>query len=464
MIIIPIQACSINGSNGFQWGDGGKCYPHDGSDEGISKAKEKAYLQGLAEGGGKITEITLNAEQLTPEYLRAFYDLVVAHPAIYKHIIAEIHTTARASAGGKLHGKGEKLPDGSAFFVADVKTNSSQMGGKLIEATDSQTIIPVVLMRERVTNGALKKYEEFAPHAHWFEGVPIIPPHHAGDPPVSHLTQKAGKIRNVKLNADLKRVEAEAILFNDRIAPGDLERIKNGEPFGGSIGYYCNEEKLESPLKWEDGTEYKTIERGPFFADHFSMVPVGACPLPECGFNVNASEIKEPDNMTDPIVPAVDPLKANVAIDPVVPAVAPQVNVENKIDLSAVLTKIDALSGVVAELKANTAAKDEEIKALKEAESLRQNAINEQADQAAKAGFAAILNANAKAALDTLYTEYVKSPALWIVTNADKIDLAPKATVTPLGQPFVPHVNAEEDEELKGMMPTDEQAGMRKVA
>ena len=322
----------------------------------------------------------------------------------------------------------------------ELKTNSSQLGGKVIEATDTQTVIPVVLMKERVTNGALKLYSEFAPHAHWFEGVPIIPPHKAGDPPANHLTQKAGKIRNVRLNADKKRVEAEAILFNDRIAPGDLERIKAGEPFGGSIGYYCNDEKLSEPQTWEDGTEYKSIERGPFFADHFSMVPVGACPLPECGFNVNAAiESEKDDSMTDIEQPEI---KANTddKAAPVINVAPPNVNV----DLSVVLTKLDAIGTEVAGLKANIASKDAEIASLKQAEELRANAAKAQAEQAAKAGFRSILKANFQAEVETLYPAYVANPAMWIVTNADKLDLAQKAVIEPAGQAFVPHVNTED--------------------
>lgn len=345
--------------------------------------------------------------------------------------------------------------------MSELRTNSSQLGGSVIEATDTQIVIPVVLMKERVTNGALKLYDEFAPHAHWFEGVPIIPPHKPGDPPVNHLTQKAGKIRNVRLNAEKRRVEAEAILFNDRIAPGDLDRIKAGEPFGGSIGYYCNDELLSEPQTWADGTEYKSIERGPFFADHFSMVPVGACPLPECGFNIN-SVIKRDDSMTE-IEPKVEPeIKANAEVKPA----TSEPLVTELIKANAQIAE-DKLTGYFTafELKMNSrfdaldktiAAKDTEIAALKQAEDLRANAAKEQAEQAAKAGFRSILKANFQAEVETLYPAYVANPAMWIVTNAEKLDLAQKATVEPIGAAFVPHVNSDEDAELKAMMPSDE--------
>jgi hypothetical protein len=117
-------------------------------------------------------------------------------------------------------------------------------------------------------------------------------------------------------------------------------------------------------------------------------------------------------------------------------------------------------------LEKTLASKDEEIKTLKAAEDLRQNEAKAQADAAAKAGFAAILNANAKMDVEKLYPEYVKAPALWIVTNTKLLDVKgiENSTIAPAGQAFVPHMNAEEDEELKAMMPSDEDAGMRKVA
>jgi len=327
-----------------------------------------------------------------------------------------------------------------------VKTNSSQMGGKIIEATDTQTIIPVVLMRERVTNGALKKYEEFAPHAHWFEGVPIIGPHKQGDPPVSHTTSKAGKLRNVRLNSELKRVEAEAILFNDRIAPGDLERIKNGEPFGGSIGYYCNDEILSSPQKWEDGTEYTRIEKGPFFADHFSMVPNGACPLPECGFNVN----NQVDNMTDETKIEVAPTKAVEAPKTNAVQVTPEPPTVNvAVDLSTVLTEMKSLGTQIAEIKTNMANKDAEIASLRAAEEVRINAQRATEDKLIAETVERMLLPAFKGEKDAHIAAFKANSALWIAQNTDKIDFAAYAKsvkIEPSSTAFVPHVNADDEE------------------
>jgi hypothetical protein len=55
-----------------------------------------------------------NASTLTPEYLLEFYNLVMSHPSIMKQITDEIHITARAKAGGQLHGQketGQTMPE-----------------------------------------------------------------------------------------------------------------------------------------------------------------------------------------------------------------------------------------------------------------------------------------------------------------------------------------------------------------
>jgi hypothetical protein len=365
----------------------------------------------------------------------------------------------------------------------ELKTNNAEFGGKVIYKDDLITVIPGIIMKERVTNGALKQYKEFAPSAHWFANMPLVPPHKEGDPPINHLTPKLGKVLSAWANPKEKRIDSINLIYNDRIAPNDLERIWRGETFGNSPGYYCNDEKLPAPEIWTDGTEYKTKERGPYYPNHVSFVPRGACPLPHCGMNLDVEidenkiahileglklNSKEPDNMTEvtpkvePVVTPVEPPKVNTEIKPEI--VSAQVNVENKIDLSAVLTKLDSISGEVATMKTNMDALANENKTLKEAEALRANAAKEASEIAAKAGFRAFLKANFQADAEKLYPEYVANPAMWIVTNAEKIDLTPTATVRPMSQAFVPHVNTEDDEELKGMMPTDEQAGMRKVA
>ena len=168
-----------------------------------------------------------------------------------------------------------------------------RFGGKILYQDDKTTVVPCVLMAEGVQNGALKPFEEFydaegLEGALWFEGVPITrehPPSH-----VTHLTPKIGKIRNVQPDVDGRRITAEAALFNDRLTPEEMKKLEAGEMMGGSIGFWCNDEPLDEPLIWQDsGEEYNTIQRAPFFGDHFALVADPACPVGVCGFNVNSA-------------------------------------------------------------------------------------------------------------------------------------------------------------------------------
>ena len=54
---MPVKSCTEGKMPGWKWGDSGKCYTYPAGDEDASgKAKQKAYLQGAAATGGKMTE------------------------------------------------------------------------------------------------------------------------------------------------------------------------------------------------------------------------------------------------------------------------------------------------------------------------------------------------------------------------------------------------------------------------
>jgi hypothetical protein len=216
-------------------------------------------------------------------------------------------------------------------------------------------------MAEGVQNGALKPFEEFydpegLEGALWFEGVPIVREHPASW--VYHLTPKIGKIRNVQFDVEGRRVTAEAVLFNDRLTPEERKKIDSGEQLGGSIGFWCNDEPLDATEFWTDGTEYNTIQRAPFFGDHFALVQDPACPVGVCGFNVNSTHndctCKKKQEMnvlpdegnaaagTQPVIeekpPAGDPKppEGNTKIPEAKPLDAPKKNV---IDMGALVIK-----------------------------------------------------------------------------------------------------------------------------
>lgn len=412
-----------------------------------------------------------NAQELTFEYLKAFYDHVMEHPAIFKELTDEIHIKSRAKAGGQLHVKKdetETMPKLNLHF------NNAEFGGKVLYKDDQITVVPTAIMQERVTNGAMKLYDEFKDSVHWWRNKPIIPPHAQGDPPVSHRTKIAGKVLDAWLNPELKRIDGVAMFYNARIAPDDLKRIWEGEMFGNSPGYYCNDEAL--PGSWE-GTDFQTTERGPYYPDHLSMVPRGACPLPHCGFSVDVpvdeariarllDGIKlnfEVQRMTEEIKPAE--VKTNAEIKPVETPIieAPKVNVENHIDLSAVLTKMDALSSQVAEIKVNMAAKDSEIATLKAAEEVRINAQHATEDKLIADTVERMLLPAFKSEKDAHIAAFKANSALWIAQNTDKIDFAAYAKsvkIEPTGAAFVPHVNTLDDDEFASVgVPSVEDLG-----
>lgn len=50
---MPIQACTLDGKSGYQWGGSGKCYTYT-DDASRKEAKRRAILQGVAIGGGTL--------------------------------------------------------------------------------------------------------------------------------------------------------------------------------------------------------------------------------------------------------------------------------------------------------------------------------------------------------------------------------------------------------------------------
>jgi hypothetical protein len=78
---MPTQACSVEGSPGWKWGNAGKCYTYAAGDTAASgKAKQKAYLQGYAEGGGKL----LKSGEMEDEHL------LVHHAVLHKRDLGGI--------------------------------------------------------------------------------------------------------------------------------------------------------------------------------------------------------------------------------------------------------------------------------------------------------------------------------------------------------------------------------------
>ena len=363
--------------------------------------------------------------------------------------------------------------------------NNGNFGGNIIYHDDKITVVPTVIMKERVTNGALKQFEEFKDSAHWYENRPIVPPHKQGDPPVTHMTPKVGIITMPRANAENKSIEGFAVFFNDRIKANDLARIKAGEMFGNSPGYYCNDEVLPATKTWEDGTPYKTIERGPYYPDHVSMVPRGACPLPHCGFNVNASldenliadallkvnsvlTQKEFDNMSDeikgsvenPVTEATTPgIKANAEQE--VPKESLAVKTEQPTIDSDVGLRLNAIEKTITDLQSTLVSKDAEISALKDAEAIRVNAAKLAEEEKFYQNIYARLNPAGQMDWDKKHKEAIKTNmGQWLLDNYNLFRSEPLEVAAPVGATFVPHVNAADDETAR-MIPSIEDISKR---
>jgi len=57
---MPVMSCNEKGKSGWKFGASGKCYTYPtGNEKASGIAKKKAYLQGVAVGGGKLTEEVL---------------------------------------------------------------------------------------------------------------------------------------------------------------------------------------------------------------------------------------------------------------------------------------------------------------------------------------------------------------------------------------------------------------------
>ncbi|HWQ18408.1 MAG TPA: hypothetical protein VN455_01420 [Methanotrichaceae archaeon] len=212
------------------------------------------------------------------EYLMAHKKAFDSHKGLGDDIRSEIDATAQKNC------MTNSAPEAFRF-------DSISAEGGIQEDQDTITV-PVVLMKEGVVKGALKQYDQFADPkglqgAKWLEGVPIVREHPASRT-VSSATPKLGRIFDVALRPDKRDVFGKAQFFKNALTPDELEKLRSGQPVGGSIGYWCGLEQLREN-KEQDGKLYNAIEKGPYFFDHFALTDVPACSTEMgCGFNQNA--------------------------------------------------------------------------------------------------------------------------------------------------------------------------------
>lgn len=271
--------------------------------------------------------------------------------------------------------------------------NGTAFGGKITYEDEDIIEVPVVLAKEGVFTGTdgqprLKTFEELSASAKWFTGVPITPGHVRTPVPLPGA-RRIGQIVQVRARPERRDVFGLARFYKNELKADECEKIKAGLPFDGSIGYFCRID--ETPGKFGD-TEYDAVERGPYVITEYAALfdGHGACSVADgCGFFVNESYSNDShenviggSNMTD--------------VEKTVSGPAPDV-VELEKMLNAAIEPLAR-----------------RLEALEQKEKMA-------ADTAKKDAFVKLLNAAARIDADKLYDEYVKDPAGWVVTNADKL-------------------------------------------
>lgn len=206
-------------------------------------------------------------------------------------------------------------PGGIDFIPeTELKLNSSPAGSKVIYEDNDIIDVPVIPMREGVFTGSdgiptLKKFEYFGKDAHWLEGQPILKGHTKPTEMVTYKHNRIGKLMNVTARPDKKDVVAVARYYKEKLSPEDLNRIKSGNPYDGSIAYTTHTSFTEGNY---NGQKYNAVEDGGYHFYHFAELAngTGACSSSQgCGFMLNESpddnaEVKL--NETEPSVNTLD--------------------------------------------------------------------------------------------------------------------------------------------------------------
>lgn len=156
-------------------------------------------------------------------------------------------------------------------------------------------VVPVVMLRETVVNGAFVAAVELEPEA--WNGVPVT----VGHPVVEGTNVSAnhpqilsawhvGRIFNAHMMGD--KLKAEAWIDVERaetVHPGLVALIESGEPLEVSTGYFSDAEEVEGT---HDGKPYTHAHHN-LRPDHLALLPgdVGACNWQDgCGVRANSKK------------------------------------------------------------------------------------------------------------------------------------------------------------------------------
>lgn len=175
-----------------------------------------------------------------------------------------------------------------ANFLAGVRNER-------FEDTD-YLVVPVVMLRETVVNGAFVKVDELQPEA--WNGVPVTVQHptesgahiSANSPKV--LAKFAiGQIFNARMDGDKLCAEAwiDTAKAKKRGFANILSLLQSGVQMDVSTGYFCKQESLIGQFNGKDFSETHTDLK----PDHLALLPnaEGACNWNDgCGIRANQKE------------------------------------------------------------------------------------------------------------------------------------------------------------------------------
>jgi len=427
LIFIPIQECQLDGRDGYQFGPEGKCYTHDGTDEGREAAKTKAEEQGQAIEASKHA----NSSPLSYEYLKAVYDRIMAHPSIWDVIKNEIRVQARASAGGTLKAKYSK------------EFNNAEVAGDITE-TDDYIDVPTVFCKAGVFTGSngiptLKKYESLKASAPWMLGTPITPEHIQTDT-VRPTDRRLGHIVSAKARDETQDLFGISRFFKQNLNDDELQKIRNRQFPGGSPGYFT---PIEHETGEFDGKQYQAVETGPYVFGEYAVFFDGtraACEREDgCGPYMNSAPTNVAEDNDDVLslfvkkchrkitnlfgdidmTPEEFTKLLNEAVGPAVkaaigdiPARIEALEKQKNEAPAPVLTDIPEFKSLVETVKQlNSALPDiQSIKAEQEAAK----------DMKAKTAFGKLLNAAALGEIDKIWNEAKTDPLSYLDANPDK--------------------------------------------
>lgn len=196
-------------------------------------------------------------------------------------------------------------------------------------------VVPVILARSDVVmNGALLPADQYEPAA--WNGVPVTVGHPStknggflsANSPDTLTKWSVGRIFNAAVVAGTLRGEAWIeVARANKVYPGLIDSIKNGENLDVSTGYFCD--MIEKPGVLH-GKEYTVIHQN-IRPDHLALLPdeEGACNWADgCGVRANKGTVMK-DKLKDLLVNVRDtltkgleaiaapaPIMTNIATDP----------------------------------------------------------------------------------------------------------------------------------------------------